>query len=598
LRNTFPQCLAPGGRHARVASADTATATPTKQGDPGSSTPRSRVCYGLLVAAIASLLPAATAVGQPAVTPPPQVVHTGTAPTGYEVTFKVHDPTAKRLRIKGEWSFASEASSLAVHLPTEWRPGDFPLTSPIGANENWPVADMTFDAATGMWSYTTPLPAGTFMYWLYRDCDAAAPELVGCTPQADPANPPWSPKLAVSTVYVPLDPAFGADDYSWSRPAATKGMLRTATYPSPLSTDPPGIHELAVYTPPGYNPHRRVPYPLMIISHGGNGNEADWYGRGAAANIFDNLIADGKMQPAVVAATNYNGLPGGNAGYATEVVTNVIPYMGAHYNVSTDPDDMAFAGLSGGGQRGNELLFNNTTQFGYYGIFSPSGTPPEEGDPRYNNPELKTRLGIFIGVGFQDVRPPGDQRPSLATNVINEQARLAAAGVPFVKDNQNGGHTWWFWRIMLHDFTSTVAFRTTTTSVVANVANKKLTATIAPATRQPATPTGTVQFLADGKPLGKPVRLKHGQATLSGHTARRGAEPWWHARGSRVSAVYSGDTLYNSSTSAGVKVTPRQHANSAGPSSSVARSHGRRLGRAAAHMQGVIRPYSGLVGSG
>ena len=27
-------------------------------------------------------------------------------------------------------------------------------------------------------------------------------------------------------------------------------------------------------------------YPLMIISHGGNGNEADWYGRGAAPKIL------------------------------------------------------------------------------------------------------------------------------------------------------------------------------------------------------------------------------------------------------------------------------------------------------------------------
>lgn len=508
---------------------------------------RTRVYLALILAAIACLTPAATVSARTAVAPPPQVVHTGTAPTGYEVTFKVYDPTATRMRIKGEWFFASPSSSPAVHPPTEWRPGDFPLTSPNGPNENWPVADMTFDPATGMWSYTTPLPAGTFMYWLYRDCNATPPQLPECTPQSDPANPPWSPKLPVSTVYVPLDPAFGTDDYSWTRPAATKGTLTTVTYPSPLSTNPPGTHELAVYTPPEYNPNRHVPYPLMIISHGGNGNEADWYGRGVAANIFDNLIADGKMQPAVVAATNFNGIPNGNAGYAADVLTNVIPYLRERYNVSTDPNDMAFAGLSLGGQRANHLLFNHTTAFGYFGTFSTAFGVPAAGDPLYSNPELKTRLGILVGSGFQD---------TIFSSTRDLQDRLTAAGIPFVNDNQNGGHTWWVWRIMLHDFAASVAFRTTTTDVVANVARKKLTATVAPATSQPATPTGTVRFLADGKPLGRPVRLKGGKATLSAHTTRRGSKPWWRAPGSTVSAVYSGDALYNTSTSAGVKVTP------------------------------------------
>src|SRR3954449_5314393 len=73
----------------------------------------------------------------------PQVVHTGTGPTGYEVTFKVTDPSAQRMRIKGEWYFSNAADIAAAsappdapsnnpnpRLPSQWQPGDFPIGSP------------------------------------------------------------------------------------------------------------------------------------------------------------------------------------------------------------------------------------------------------------------------------------------------------------------------------------------------------------------------------------------------------------------------------------------------------------------------------------
>ncbi len=41
----------------------------------------------------------------------PQVIHTGTGPTGYEVTFRYYDPTATSVRIKGEWFFSDDAHS-------------------------------------------------------------------------------------------------------------------------------------------------------------------------------------------------------------------------------------------------------------------------------------------------------------------------------------------------------------------------------------------------------------------------------------------------------------------------------------------------------
>jgi hypothetical protein len=69
----------------------------------------------------------------------PQVVHTGKGPTGYSVTFRIHDPSATSMRIKGEWSFASAAEIAAdptnstPSYGSDWQPGEFPLASPTPA---------------------------------------------------------------------------------------------------------------------------------------------------------------------------------------------------------------------------------------------------------------------------------------------------------------------------------------------------------------------------------------------------------------------------------------------------------------------------------
>src|SRR3954462_12434044 len=104
----------------------------------------------------------------------PQGVHTGTGRTGYEVTFRITDPSAQRMRIKGEWYFSDAADIAAAsappnapsnnpnpRLPSQWQVGDFPLAAPNTNAANWPVADMTKDA-NGVWSLTTPLPSGWF----------------------------------------------------------------------------------------------------------------------------------------------------------------------------------------------------------------------------------------------------------------------------------------------------------------------------------------------------------------------------------------------------------------------------------------------------
>ena len=238
---------------------------------------------------------------------PPVVRYTGRAPTGYTVTFRYEDPKATSVQVQGEWYFSSPAATTTTSsqglLPSQWRPGDFPIGWPnTGVTAGWPVVEMKRDPRTGVWSYTTPLPSGEFNYWFFVNCPN--PGGTGCTGVSDPSNPPWNDRHGLTTgsveptsqVYVPSDPAFHTVDYWWQAPTSPRGALVDVTYP--MSAKPtrefPGMHYLAVYTPPGYDQHRSTPYPSLYLSAGARGNEVEWSTRADAASILDNFDRQGR----------------------------------------------------------------------------------------------------------------------------------------------------------------------------------------------------------------------------------------------------------------------------------------------------------------
>ena len=66
-----------------------------------------------------------------------------------------------------------------------------------------------------------------------------------------------------------------------------------------------------------------------------------------------------------------NTLFGWNYGrIADNVINYIIPYMEANYNVSTNPNDRAFAGFSMGAMTTTYMAFHQADSFGYFGIFS------------------------------------------------------------------------------------------------------------------------------------------------------------------------------------------------------------------------------------
>jgi enterochelin esterase-like enzyme len=407
---------------------------------------------------------------------PPIIRRTNRPPTGYTVTFRYWDPVATSVQIKGEWYFANpteltQTASTATStvatpglLPSQWQPGDFPIDYPNAVAANWPVANMTLNPVTGVWSYTTPLPSGVFTYGFFVNCFSSTQS--GCTEVSDPSNPPWNQQDGLtigsveptSQVYMPSDAKFDTVNYWWQAPNRERGTLTDVTYPSPTHVSPPGQNYLAIYTPPGYNSARPTPYPTLYISHGGGGNEVDWTTQGDLGNILDNLIDTGQVQPMVVVMTNFNGFTDDCAAlawdqeYSQDLINSVIPYVQAHYDVSDQPAERAFSGLSCGGFLTSYLLLNNTSEFGYYGEMSGAFATALSGGPTtLTSAQVSAlqKVGIFMGGGWQD---------PIHYLQLSEVNSLQAAGVGVTPDFINGGHEWYVWRILLKDFLTRVAF--------------------------------------------------------------------------------------------------------------------------------------------
>ena len=106
----------------------------------------------LLAVLVPLLVSSAATAADPPVIVPPQVVHTGTGPTGYTVTFRYYDgnTATTNVKIRGEWYLSDLAhtttTTSAGRLPSQYLPGDFPIANPNnGAAANWPIMPMTQD---------------------------------------------------------------------------------------------------------------------------------------------------------------------------------------------------------------------------------------------------------------------------------------------------------------------------------------------------------------------------------------------------------------------------------------------------------------------
>ena len=244
------------------------------------------------------------------------------------------------------------------------------------------------------------------------------------------------------------------------------GSARIETYHSKSLGVP---RQVWVYTPPGYDTGTER-YPVFYLLHGAGNIESSWILTGRANLILDNLIAEGRARPMIIVnPLGYSrqgvglapelagapspgatvpapaGVPPQTAGFAADLLDDVIPFIESKFRTLTDADNRALGGLSMGGGHTVQIGFNNTDKFHSLVVMSAGAQNAEQNYPEFfASPQRinDTMKLIWVGVGKDDFALKGSQ--ALA-------ASLESAGINHTFRLTEGRHEWVVWRHYLHE---------------------------------------------------------------------------------------------------------------------------------------------------
>lgn len=222
-------------------------------------------------------------------------------------------------------------------------------------------------------------------------------------------------------------------EYIYPRTDGKKGTTEFISYTAVDGTTQP----LEIYLPYGYSVKNT--YKTIYISHGGGGNEAEWMSIGAVANIMDNLIAEGKTDPAIVVAMDNTYFGWNYDKVLPNVVDYMIPYIESRYSVSDSAEDRAFCGLSMGSMTTNQMAKTYPEVFRFFGSFSGGSTDLEK--EHYNVEELNKDV-LYLTAGSIDMA----YNNKMGISSLDYIAMYDELGVDYTFELKNGAHDWGVWR--------------------------------------------------------------------------------------------------------------------------------------------------------
>lgn len=211
------------------------------------------------------------------------------------------------------------------------------------------------------------------------------------------------------------------------------------------STTLAGTRTLLVYTPPGFEAHGKIKYPVLYLIHGGSDTEETWTRVGRANLIADNLLAQGKAKPMLIVMPYGNVRPRPMADFTREVINDIIPFIEANYPVLTGSPHRAIAGFSVGGGQTLNIGLMHADKFAYVCSYAPY-TATEEFKMNFANwspdaARLNKQLRLFsISVATEDFLYQSVQQNIAMFKEKNLNVKTLI--VP-------GGHTWMNCRLYL-----------------------------------------------------------------------------------------------------------------------------------------------------
>ena len=287
--------------------------------------------------------------------------------------------------------------------------------------------------------------------------------------QADPLNrhavvfpkdedAPNSKEEVLSAVELP-----GTPQEAWTAPRTdiSAGKVELHQMKSTLLNNE---RRVWAYTPPGYD-HRGKPYRLLILFDG-------WlYVRVIPTpTILDNLRAEKRIPPFVaVLVDNFLRIDPKTCGrelayserFADFVAQELIPWIHAHYNVTSDPGETIVGGLSAGGGAAAFVALRHPELFG--NALSQSGAFQNEAaavEQFFNDPEdrdeewlirqfvaaPKLPLRFYLEAGLYECFGNFSKGPTLLLANRHLRDVLLAKGYPIYYSEFAGDHSELSWK--------------------------------------------------------------------------------------------------------------------------------------------------------
>lgn len=357
------------------------------------------------------------------------------------VTFRYHAPKAVKVTVSGDFL---PTQKLTFQMNGQERTYDAPGVAELkeGQNGIWEYTT-DFKVAPEMYTYTFNVDGNTVIdnnnMWVNRDIASLTSAFIVPGGRAD--------------LYTIQDVPHGTVSKVWYE-SATAGFDR----------------RLSVYTPAGYEQNRKQKYPVLYVLHGIGGDEDAWLDQGRAAQVLDNLIAQGKAKPMIVVFTNGNisqeaapcenstgyirpttALPQTMEGTFETSFPEVVKFIDSNYRTIAKKQSRAICGLSMGGFHTLYISLNNPDMFGYSGMFSAAiGVSDASVSPIYQDFDAKLATYfsrkpalLWIGCGNTDF---------LHSANVEFVSKLNENGYPHEYLENEGGHIWRNWRVYLTEF--------------------------------------------------------------------------------------------------------------------------------------------------
>lgn len=214
-----------------------------------------------------------------------------------------------------------------------------------------------------------------------------------------------------------------------------------------------GEREMFVYTPPYYNSSKE--YPVLYLVGGSGELPSNWIYDGRANLILDNLLAEEKAVPMIIAIPNNQVIHRNHPQHTEltfdifekELQNHVIPLVDKSYSTIGNPKGRAISGLSMGGRHSMFIGFRSLNLFANFGILSAGDVTAETTLKHFlTDPKVNDKVDyLFVGQGTEEANGFMGRRVVALHEALknhNIQHEYYVGG--------NGGHDWSTWRHLLY----------------------------------------------------------------------------------------------------------------------------------------------------